>query len=68
MLGEMLGIKTTDSAELIDKLKQFSAKELVDAGKEISKHGVRFLTDFFFFQHVRHVSISQGLDGRNEKV
>ena len=40
-LGEVLGIKTTDSAELVNKLAEFSAKELVDASKIVSQGLVR---------------------------
>ncbi|XP_033230515.1 esterase FE4-like [Belonocnema kinseyi] len=36
-LGEVLGVKTTDSAELIKKLMEFSAKELVDASKVVAE-------------------------------
>ncbi|XP_043273664.1 juvenile hormone esterase-like [Venturia canescens] len=38
-LGEILGIKTSDTAELVDKLRQFTALELVDASTELSKRG-----------------------------
>lgn len=40
-LGEALGIKTTDSKELVHKLKTFSAKELMIAAEEVSKSLVR---------------------------
>ena len=43
MLGERLGIKTTDSAELVNKLKTFSAKDLVDASTALSEQGVRLI-------------------------
>ncbi|KAK2586966.1 hypothetical protein KPH14_010941 [Odynerus spinipes] len=34
-LGETLGIRTTDSAELVKKLAEFSAKDIVTASKEM---------------------------------
>ncbi|XP_043469896.1 esterase FE4-like [Leptopilina heterotoma] len=37
-LGEHLGVKTTDSAELVKKLAEFTAKQLVDATMEIEKN------------------------------
>lgn len=37
MLGEALGIKTTDSAELVQKLSEFHAKDLIAAADEVSK-------------------------------
>ncbi|XP_051170759.1 juvenile hormone esterase-like [Leptopilina boulardi] len=36
-LGEYLGIKTNDSAELVKKLTEFSAQQIVDATTEINK-------------------------------
>ena len=36
-LGTVLGIQTTDSKELVDKLKMFSAKELMVAAEKVSK-------------------------------
>lgn len=36
-LGEYLGIKTTDSAVLVQKLTEFSAKQIVDACIEMDK-------------------------------
>lgn len=36
-LGEQLGIKTTDSKELMDKLKEISAKDIVAATSEVGK-------------------------------
>ncbi|XP_031781566.1 venom carboxylesterase-6 [Nasonia vitripennis] len=36
-LGEVLGVKPADSKELVDKLKTFSAKELMVAAEEVSK-------------------------------
>ena len=40
-LGEVLGIKTTDSAELVNKLKELSPKDLVDASREMAKSLVK---------------------------
>lgn len=42
-LGENLGVKTADSAELVKKLTEFTAKQLVDATMEIDKNMVNFL-------------------------
>lgn len=36
-LGEVLGISTGDTKELINKLKEFTAQELVTASGEVSK-------------------------------
>ena len=37
MLGEALGIHTTDSAELVQKLSEFHAKDIITASNEIMK-------------------------------
>ncbi|XP_033332359.2 esterase FE4 [Megalopta genalis] len=37
MLGEALGIKTTDSAELVQKLSEFHVKDIIAASGEVTK-------------------------------
>lgn len=36
-LGEVLGVKTNDTKELVDKLKTFSVKDLMIAAEEVSR-------------------------------
>lgn len=43
MLGEALGIKTTDSEELVKKLSEFHAEDIIAATNEITKHQVKYL-------------------------
>lgn len=47
-LGEVLGVKTTDTAELMNKLTEFSAKELVDASKVVVQGLVKNI--YFMFK------------------
>lgn len=42
-LGEALGIKTTDTKELVDKLKEFSVQDIVTATQEVAKTIVRMI-------------------------
>lgn len=42
MLGEALGIKTTDSEELVKKLSEFHVKDIIAASGEIMKKQVRY--------------------------
>lgn len=42
MLGEALGIHTTDSAELVQKLSEFHVKDIIAASDEIMKSQVRY--------------------------
>lgn len=41
MLGEALGIKTTDSEELVRKLSEFHVEDIIAASSEIMKKQVR---------------------------
>ena len=45
MLGEALGIKTTDSGELVKKLSEFHAEDIIAATNEITKHQVKYLVN-----------------------
>lgn len=40
MLGEALGIRTTDSAELVQKLTEFHVKDIIAASNEIMESQV----------------------------
>lgn len=40
MLGDALGIHTTDSAELVSKLSDFHVKDIIAASSEIMKDQV----------------------------
>lgn len=42
MLGEALGIHTTDSAELVQKLTEFHVKDIIAASNEIGKNLVSY--------------------------
>lgn len=42
MLGEALGIKTTDSEELVRKLSEFHVEDIIAASSEIMKKQVRY--------------------------
>lgn len=42
-LGEALGIKTTDTKELVNKLKEFSVQEIVTATSEVTKLLVKYI-------------------------
>lgn len=45
MLGEALGIKTTDSEELVKKLTEFHVQDIIAATNEITKHQVKYLAN-----------------------
>ncbi|XP_076656402.1 esterase FE4 [Halictus rubicundus] len=49
MLGEALGIKTTDSAELVQKLSEFHVKDIIAATDEITKSLNALEGNFFIF-------------------
>lgn len=46
-LGEALGIQTTDSEELVQKLTEFHVKDIIAASNEIMKSEVNHLNIIF---------------------
>lgn len=55
-LGEALGIKTSDTKELVNKLKEYSVPELVTATTEVAKTMVKTLCLTIILQAVTEIS------------
>ncbi|KAK9301557.1 hypothetical protein QLX08_006113 [Tetragonisca angustula] len=60
MLGEALGIKTTDSGELVKKLSEFHAEDIIAATNEITKHQNTLNGHMYMF--VPSIEVDMGQD------
>lgn len=68
MLGEALGIKTTDSEELVKKLSEFDVKDIIAASGEIMKKQVRNSAFFFLIFCIGQSNFSYLFFMKNEEI